>query len=398
MALLKRSVLFVAVAAPVLVACAGSPDAVVSEVGGRWTAVPTVRAGAQDGPGALSPVFDVEVGPNGEMLVGQPAIGTISVFDSVGQFLRSVGRRGPGPGEFGVLGRMGWLADSLWIVDFGRLQLFGPDLEFSRVVTFPLLRPPPGVARLIPGPIMADGSVLGIPAGPDAGRPAPIVLLSEEGEITDTLAHVRQRDPFVRVTVSDDTRPANITDPWIANPIWISEQNGAAILIVDGPVPEAAADASFRITRIGINGDTLLNRRVEYSPIQMTADLLDQTYSEIVARIGSSRSSVAETTIRRAVESAIPGPAFLPPVSGMVLGRDGTIWLRREELRRDSVKWDVLDSAGGALGSLRLPASFSVMRAQRDRIWGIEVDSLDVPYVRVYEIRHAGGQAAEGRF
>jgi hypothetical protein len=75
----------------------------------------------------------------------------------------------------------------------------------------------------------------------------------------------------------------------------------------------------------------------------------------------------------------------------MVLGRDGTIWLRREELRQDSIEWQVLDSAGGKLATLALPASFSVMRAQRDRIWGIELDSLDVPYVRVYEISRTGG-------
>jgi hypothetical protein len=41
----------------------------------RWVATPIVRAGAVDGPAALAGVFDVEVGPDGAILVGQAGLG-----------------------------------------------------------------------------------------------------------------------------------------------------------------------------------------------------------------------------------------------------------------------------------------------------------------------------------
>lgn len=391
MRILKCGLLSIAVTVLGPASCTNAPDETMSEVYPRWTAVQIHSAGAQDGPGALSRVFDVEVGPNGEMLVGQPTIGAISVFDSAGQLVRSVGRRGPGPGEFWVLGRMGWKADSLWVVDFGRVQLFDSALKYARNVAFPVLRPPPGIARIIPGPILADGSVLGISLMPDSGRLVPIVLLSESAEITDTLAHVPHLDVGVRVTLPDDERPANVSNPWIADPFWMSEQNGEAILIANGPVPDAPLNATFEITRIGINGDTLLHRYIAYVPRELEPDLVDDTYAEIVTRLRGTRSSVLESTIRRAVERSIAAPAYLPPISGMVLGRDGTIWLRREELRQDSVEWQVLDTDGGTLGTLYLPAGLEVMRTQRDRVWGIEEDSLDIPYVRVYEVRNGSG-------
>ena len=85
--------------------------------------------------------------------------------------------------------------------------------------------------------------------------------------------------------------------------------------------------------------------------------------------------------------TAIPAPRFHPPVSEVLAGRDGTIWLRREELGRDTVEWHVFSQSVQPVAKLFLPGGFTVRRAQSDRIWGVEEDSMDVPFVRVYDVR-----------
>jgi hypothetical protein len=45
----------------------------------NWMATPTIRAGAVDGPAALADIFNVEVGPDGEILVAQSTVSAIAV-------------------------------------------------------------------------------------------------------------------------------------------------------------------------------------------------------------------------------------------------------------------------------------------------------------------------------
>jgi hypothetical protein len=349
-----------------------------------WVATPGVRAGSVDGPAALSTVFDVEVGRGGEILAAQPTLGTIALFAADGRFLRSIGRRGGGPGEFRVLGGMNWSRDTLSVVDFGRLHLFTPDLTYVRTITFPTLRPPPGVGRVIPGFILRDGSILGVPIFPDSGRAVPVVRVSSGGTIIDTITHVLDENGVVSLPLPGRS-PANLTNPWIADPLWVPEAGGASILIVNRPIAPRPGLSAFELVRVGLQGDTLLTVQFDYTPLEISAELRDRVYTEMARRV--SESSTTRAQVEREARRAIPAPRFHPPVSEVLAGRDGTIWLRREELGRDSVEWHVFSQSGRPVAKLFLPGGFRVRRAQSDRIWGVEKDSLDVPFVRVYDVR-----------
>ena len=333
--------------------------------------------------------LNVEIGPHGELLAAQPKAGIISVFASDGTYLRTVGRRGQGPGEFQVVGRMGWLGDTLWVVDFGRLQLFDANLEFIRSVTFPTLRPPSGVTRVMPGPILADGSILGIPFLPEPGRAAPILKLSTSGAITDTLAHVSVRDPYRRISVTGSPRPGNIVDPGVVDALWVSEADGRSVVVVDRPLPERASGGAFTITRIGLHGDTLAHRTIEYVPKPVSADQASRWYASMAATV-AKQLSVPVARAESAVREAIHLPRYQAPVGELVAGRDGTIWLRREDSGGAAVDWQVFDQAAQPLARVSLPAGFKVQRADAAHVWGVEKDSLDVPFVRVYDLSQPG--------
>jgi hypothetical protein len=366
----------------------GAGAAMVMTIGlvqaARWNAVPGVRAGVLDGPGALADVFDIEVGPGGEILAAQVRGASIAVFAENGDYRRSIGRRGDGPGEFQILGRMGWSGDTLWVIDFGKLHLFTRELEFVRTIVHPSVPPPAGVQRLIPGPVLADGSVLAVPIFPDSGRLSPFLRISPTGVIQDTLFHLPQRNTIVHLEVGG-VRPANLLHPWIANPLWLPASDGRSVVIVKRPIARDGGRGTFELMRLNLAGDTLVKRAIAYQPIEIDDESRDRAYARLAVRAAQQTEATparAEREIRQVIEPA----RHHAPVSELVVGRDSTIWLRREDLGRETASWDIFDFGGSLLARLTLPSDFRVLRAQRSRVWGVETDSLDVQYIRVYDI------------
>jgi hypothetical protein len=353
----------------------------------RWTATPAVRAGAADGPGALAGVFDIEIGPAGEVLVAQARLGTMAVFDSAGRYRRSIGRRGSGPGEFNVLGRLGWTGDTLWAVDFGRLHLYDEDITYVRTVPQPSVDLPASVIRMLAGPIMADGTLLGIPIPAGDAETVPVMLLSADGGPVRTLAHVVPTAGMTRTEFAEG-KFISLASPWPDHTLWLNDNDGRGIVALHRAAAEQAGPASFEILRIGIRGDTLLHRRIPYTPTALSEGVSERVFGRMAQR-HAERFSVTPASAERTLRATLPAPRFLPPVTDFVPGRDGTFWVRREDVRADSADWEVYDDEANLLGVVSLPARYELMRAQADRLWGVLTDSLDVPFVQVYSIERS---------
>ena len=91
----------------------------------------------------------------------------IRIYDSLGSFLGSGGRKGEGPGEFkSVSGMIGYPGDSLAVYDAGtrRISLFDSDLAFGRSIT---ITPPDETPGAAPVGVFGDGGWLlsGLPFG-----------------------------------------------------------------------------------------------------------------------------------------------------------------------------------------------------------------------------------------
>ncbi|HLF80567.1 MAG TPA: 6-bladed beta-propeller [Anaerolineales bacterium] len=92
---------------------------------------------------AGSPVFagpsEITVDPNGLLFVTDFDAKTILVLDSMGSVLRTIGRSGAGPGEFGRPRGARVLQDTLRVLDDenGRIALFTSDGQFIRVEPMP---------------------------------------------------------------------------------------------------------------------------------------------------------------------------------------------------------------------------------------------------------------------
>lgn len=124
--------------------------------------VPTVDIGDEtDGPHAIfsGPVFPALLS-DGSIVVANGGSQELRFFNASGEWIRSVGRSGSGPGEFNSLG---WLqvgaADSLRTYDWGhlRVQVFSQDGQFQRAY---MLGPDGGGGTLRPEASLADGSII----------------------------------------------------------------------------------------------------------------------------------------------------------------------------------------------------------------------------------------------
>ncbi len=91
---------------------------------------------------------------------------------------------------------------------------------------------------------------------------------------------------------------------------------------------------------------------------------------------------------REEFDEALEMPRFVPPVTRVTAGMDGSIWLRREELPGvETVTWAVLAEDGTPLFSLTTPRDLWIYAATTSHIWGILPDSLDVPFVVRYRVK-----------
>lgn len=131
-----------ALALAIVVACVGSSaDAqTVVSVGDRpscpaCSAIlhPVAALGGADDPAGFAPLVQVARNSRGEYVVSSPTfVGELFVYGSDGRFLRTVGRRGEGPGEFNRVQLLAFDAlDSLHAVaqGGGRYSVLSPDLR-----------------------------------------------------------------------------------------------------------------------------------------------------------------------------------------------------------------------------------------------------------------------------
>jgi hypothetical protein len=358
------------------------PAAVASQAP-RWEGREILRLGGVDGPAALAGVFDGEFARDGRILVAQTNAG-LAEFGPNGRYLRTVGRKGPGPGEFTFMSRLGWKADTLWAVDMNRLNLFDSDLRFVRTVTPQLEAPPPGM-RVNPGPLMADGSVIFVAVGGNDGPDPPVILASEEGRRIRVLA--RGTDRPRQTTVNAPTGLAIWTpDPWPSHTLWLHDTDGRSIILVDRRDEENPDEPVYRIMRIALNGDTVTNAAIRYTPRPIGRDLSDAFFRQRAEWMASRPGDLTVASAERLLRGAMTIPRHAPPVTKVVPASDGTTWVRREDLRDATVEWQVLDREFDEVARLTLPADLEVFRVTADRILGRVTDDLDVPWVVVYEI------------
>lgn len=348
----------------------------------RWTLTPELRIGSVDDPRtALTRIGDIAVGEDGTMYVSQPQQREIRIYSRAGELLRVVGGEGGGPGEFQNVSSLFWRGDTLLVLDFAqqRFSLFARDGEFIR--TF---RPLPrgAIVMHLVSAQFPDGSVFARVRSGGRGGSSPLLRISGPGA-PDTLAWVRLDSP---IRVSRGGRVLQMLPPFRQGDRSDVARRADAVTVVAQPPAESADSGFFIVSRIDPGGRSRFERRFRYAPRPISTRDLEGAKERLLDLGGLAVAPELRRELIRHLEEDLEIPPFHAPVSALVSGRDGTTWLRLHE-GESRHQWLVLDERGDVLARLSVPAALRILNADREHVWGMELDALDVPYLIRYRVR-----------
>lgn len=382
-----------------------------------WAVEREVTVGSIDGPDdALSHVDNVLLGPEGALYVVLDREHEIWVFGPDGERTGTIGGQGAGPEEFGWLGAVAAVGDTIYVSDHhnARLNLISWDGEFfeARSWDWEVSRIPwddgrgayelPAPRDLGVGPgdrLVISPGQSARPDDPGEGEPGvrtsrradPYFLVNERRELVDTVAF---RDhEGTTVTLPHDGDLYRFISPFTDAPLSAVLPDGAGVVAVERRRAPAGADsAAFRVHMIDATGDTTVSRTHPYRP-------REATHEAVRARLEETSVGPADF-LNPPADPNPPGPeemeaylrdeGHLPenlaPVTEVTVGQDGSIWLRREDTGADSLRWNVLDREGELRGEVLLPWEERVAAARDPFLATTMEGDLDVPYVTRYRI------------
>jgi hypothetical protein len=335
------------------------------------------------------------VGPHGEIAVPIDQDQQIRLYDVAGRRIKVVGRVGGGPGEFRAISHTGWRGDSLWAYDDALKRVTMMPLVGKAQRTIPLAPSmneggatpntvaPDKIFSFVPMTLRADGRMIGTAmlGTSRAGDTRTVVLSSSpDGTSRRTLAEVPADDPaFVTLRPTGSSAVMHAVPFTTASMVRFSP-DGSRFAILS--VEPGESDATYRLTIISADGDTILHRVEQIAGERIPADTIERRLNAI-GRPGRSGiapySPAVAAEMRKLVRARIP--RVYPPVENVALGLDGSVWL----VLRGS-KTVVFDEKGTPLMRVQLPPRTSLIQATRDRIWTIQADDDGLTSVVRYRL------------
>lgn len=393
------AVYVLAVTAVVLPACAGADRAATSLEAPpeEWRLLDTVRIGSVDGPDALTRVGALVALPGGGAWFTQPMEQIVRVVDVDGRLVRSVGRRGQGPGEFTAMGPLGlWRGspDTIWVMDWmpRRLSLFTADGAFVRTVPMPDVSWAGHWRVDQPDVVGPDGVPLALaryaPGVDNWEDGFPILRFTlPEGEVLGEVARV-ERTAAVQIRWRGDV-VATGAHPMPDAPIVAYSPDGRFVAIVDRSTDRRGAGPEVRIAVLEADGDTAWAKPIAYVPEPIPAAEADSIWGERIAsfqRFAQVEGRLTADDARQAYRASLPVPSHRPPVESVAMSSDGRlllVWSAAPGRPRQA--W-VIAPGGELVALVEVPAGQQVLAFEGHHVWAVEYDEMGVPVVVRYGV------------
>ena len=359
--------------------------------GGDATLEPEVSIGELDGPeeylfGRVSSVA-VDDDHNVYVLDGQAQ--EILQYDALGDYVRTVARRGEGPGELALAYQLAFLPDGRLVVPDAnnqRVQLFGPGATDRE--EWPLQSSHPyGTHRLWTD---AAGRTwilhLAMPAADmDAMLDGVVIVRGPDGTHLDTLpGPAGDFDPPMLTASSKPRGPTGATGhrtepvPFSPAALWAGHPHGG---IVKGISSDYRIDLHL--------GERVLRIERAFDPIPVPPAERDHY-----------RDSIMDMMLWMDPDwewNGPPIPETKPVFRSLHSGKDGRIWVELSpELRSavdpslgERIRYDVFEPDGTYLGAVNAPEDFRASINpvfDGDYVWAVTRDELDVQRVVRYRI------------
>ena len=343
-----------------------------------WTlgADAAVEIGAADGPGHdLHWPRVASRLPGGAIIIANRGSNEIREFDAAGRYVRSLGRKGAGPGEFENLSWAGWL-DGDTIVGYDppnrRLTVFAPDGSVARTVTLPL--PHTSSFPEVAG-ILANGSVLAYPgfdrvfSRGERRDTIAYMIYPPDGSRADTLGSYAGPERFFHVL----TDFALSMDVPFGRTAYAAARGTHVVL--------GSSDALALDLHDG-NGALLRRIRIVIPPVPVTG-------SEAGAQRDSATAAVPERVrdAYREMQDLAPRRETHPAFTALALDDDGRIWVRLPGLTgAPADQWLILSSTGAPVGRMSIGAGLEIEEVGRDYVLIRSTAADGVESIRLYSL------------
>ena len=352
--------------------------------------VEEVRIGRLDGASEylLGNVTGVAVGRDGVIFVAD-RIPLVRMYDAPGRFIRNVGAKGEGPGEYAAIAGIRTLIDgrlAIWDNRNARIALFTPTGDFAtvhRVETASDIFQVDRSGRFYVRGVIGRG---GGPSSPQLGW----IRVSPAGQVVDTLAipiDSAAAPSFVISTPSGADRPfpRELLSTVSSMGYLITGRNDTYSFDLNRPgAPVLRIERPFTPVRLGRaekaewDAWAMFFERLAATPPPATPGMVPLQATRVDYTIPDTKPAYSELRtdsqgriwVRRYVEAvSSPGPERAPGDA-----RPRRVW-------REPPTFDVFEPTGQFLGTITLPFNAAVHDAIDRHLWVTIRGDADEPYV-----------------
>lgn len=337
-----------------------------------WQLAPIVSIGPEsafesDTPEAFGSVYGVAFGAAGNVFVADGLNREVRVFGPDGEHLRTFGRQGEGPGEFGNLNSLAWVGSKLLTLDFGtgRIGEFSSDGEWlGQRSEFGGIGGGGGALRFYP--VSANRAFVRTYSPARGGM--IFAGHNDAGPTADTFPPLRAPEGIVSgIQCTSATTLRSYPIPFAPR---IVQHPGP-----DGTIYSAVTDEyRIAVTR-GADTLRLIERELPAEPVS------DQEWEagneEYYAFLNENPSASCEP--RRPDK-----PVAMPFVEDLFVAPDGRLWV--EVVRAAGNRWEVFDSTGALVGATPAPDRSTVPAFGPGQLATARQDSLGLSHVDVYRV------------
>ena len=358
--------------------------------------VEDLRIGAIDEPDYnLESPGHLIVGSDGSIYVTEPNRGEVLVYDEGGRFVRRIGGRGEGPGEFrSTAGGIGWSGNELWVVDpfLVRITFFSASGELLRTSRYGLEGMPvseaPRIRGVLPGGVLlAQLPEANLVVRSELEEQQALVRISDPEEAPRRIAQLRQVVSPPRITVPSPRGPTPVRVRVIRNADLVGVAPDGSRVVIVRPAWTGERIDGTTIEVLGPDGSEERRWRVPLSPLPVSPEDQAAIHSEFAEAILSLGLSLSAAT--RLARELYPVPDFQFPVGSVYVGAEDVVWLGHHDRPGAPRTASIHDLASGLhLGEVRVPERpLRVLAVGRDYIWTLERDELRVAFLVRYRTR-----------
>lgn len=351
---------------------------------------PELSIGEADGDSAeyaLDGVVGAARLSDGRIVVANFQALDLRYYDALGRHVRTVGRKGNGPGEFRLLPGIGRIGDTIlvWDAFANRISRFDPTGAFGGSVS---VRNSEMTYLRLTG-FLADGSLLVNPL-----KLGDTARLREE-EYVNSVTYLRFSATTGRQThvlgpyFSSEAFRAMLGSNYVSEPVIFGRRG---LMAIAGTGFYRAETNRFQATFYSPEGNPVRTLRRPYEAVRATAEDVAATRRLLGEDDDLTRMDPDLGAVQRRLAEKIPHRPMLPAVSQIRVDRQDNLWMQAYAAPdAKSAEWSVFDPEGHWLVVVEIPAHLEVLEIGDDYLLAKTVDPTDdVERVVLHRLRKPG--------